>query len=149
LESLNHLFLKSESANQIWSFFENVLNINYNNSDIFSFLHAWMNAGNPKSQLGNTIWLLVRAIPWCLWTIRNNRKFGNKNPNVHTCTLNIYNILYSVCPLFNPSKGSNFMEKLSFSVLGMAPIKTIIKRGILVKWLPHPKVKIKLNTDGS
>lgn len=60
--------------------------------------------------------------------MRNNRRFGNKNHNVHTCTLNIYNILYSACPLFKPSKASNFMENLSFSVLGMAPLNIIIKR---------------------
>lgn len=58
MEILNHLFLKSESASQIWSSFGNVLNINCNNSNIFSFLHFWMDAGNPNSQLGNTIWLL-------------------------------------------------------------------------------------------
>lgn len=75
-ESIDHLFIKSELAMEVWNYLDRLFNIRSFQTD--SIQSRRFNISRRKSQVGYVTSMLPIFAVWELWKERNSRKFENE-----------------------------------------------------------------------
>lgn len=149
LETIEHLFIKSDLACAVRKHFAGLLHRQNHVRSVEHWLHAWSNGVNIRSQMGYTITGAIFYSLWELWKHRCKLKFegGTANPNA------IINATLSHVRFMNgfmiPKRRETQFEKTMLQNLCITVRNVGFRRGKWVCWTRPDESTLKLNIDGS
>lgn len=146
-ESSTHLFLECSFANQLWSWLQSLINVNFNLSSFLDLLLVYERSWSPQCKL-----VIISAIINCfntIWFCRNQRRFQDKIINLRTAKSLIIsntNMSGNLTKLSARSSITEFVILKHFDVNINPPKHQIIKEII---WSPPLVDWVKCNSDGA
>lgn len=149
LETLEHLFIGSDLAIAIYSFFVDKFQKRREISSVTDLINSWMHGISNRSQLGNLIRGSISVMLWEFWKHRCKLKLegGGSNPlAVIQATLQQ---LQQVNNLQDPMRHITQWERNILEML-VIQIKSVpFWQGKWVSWQEPHHPGLKLNADGS
>ncbi|KAI0507871.1 hypothetical protein KFK09_013999 [Dendrobium nobile] len=146
IESLHHVFMNGPIASKVWSYFFNLVGIDFFNAnlDLNGIFKYWFN--DDKGNIHN---ILPIVIIWYLWSSRNDAKHMGLKMNAYDI---IYKVRFKILQLkaVNLISIKHFTNSISLAAhFGIQNETFKIHRELLVYWTKPYDPFVKLNIDGS
>lgn len=149
IETIEHLFIFSETAIQVWNYYSKSLGFYFHPLPFSNAINLWMSHADWNSQYGSVIAILGNVIPWSLWNMRNQVRFGKGSRNLNKVFQFVNDLLSSTCNLLKIKNPCSYLKQLMLSSINIKIIKPVVKRGKWHNWTAPSSGLFKLNTDGS
>ena len=142
---MDHLLLHSDLAQQVWSFFANIMHANLHEG-ISSTILGWYDLAKGCSFRSTLLGILPGYISWHIWKERCNRRLSGK----YNSWRRVLTLIIADCNHMLSSHAFSYVEgdaasfrRVAFTI-PMSPKKSYL----VIRWVP-PTEGLKANVDGS
>lgn len=147
-ESINHIFVTGNLAQQLWSYFENKLHISGGGSMLHHKLSGWwiakVNSPSHKAVLS----LIPNSICWELWCSRNKGRFEGKSTQVAHVIRHIEDQIKTILVKSKLLQKHLRPDTLWPHQFGISVPSVMRDSVIITSWHKPEEGWVKLNSDG-
>ncbi|KAL3635512.1 hypothetical protein CASFOL_020059 [Castilleja foliolosa] len=148
IETINHLFAKSDLATKVLEHFGNILNKNINASSFEQLWNSWIHNTDMDTQYGYISLCFFGISIWEIWKARCKATFDDIDMNAHVIIKKINNQVTLINTYISPKKPSTNWEDAALGRLNIQKKQVQVKRGTWLRWSHPPPGLTKLNVDG-
>uniref|UniRef100_A0A7N0UL23 Reverse transcriptase zinc-binding domain-containing protein n=1 Tax=Kalanchoe fedtschenkoi TaxID=63787 RepID=A0A7N0UL23_KALFE len=108
VETMDHLFASSETANQVWSCLGSLVGVHGPFVDMKSLSNVWFDQADPRSQLGLSKMIAFGQGLWDIWKYRCAATFGEalSLPHPNRYKMSVLNMIKIRLNGFSPSRST-------------------------------------------
>lgn len=144
---MNHLFLHSDLASNIWSHFSSA-GLPLEGNSITAFIYNAANSAQLKSAYGLLTLAVIGYGCWNIWRARNSMRYEEKILHKRRVLYQTLSQIKTVCVNAN-LKEDDACKRQILDTLGISAHSQNGAQLKIVKWLSPPWPFLKLNSDGA
>lgn len=148
-ESLTHLFIHSEVAQEIWKCFGRMLRLPYRFNSIVQAVASWMKMPTHPSQFDICRMATAAHILHEIWVDRCRATYDDKPMNARQVCLQIIRKVHLISVVHSPQRPATKLQYHHMEIMGISRKHIRFKRGGWHRWVPPATGEYKLNIDGS
>lgn len=149
IETITHLFIKSETAKAIWTCFGSIFRLPHNFQSLAHALYTWMPEKGNLSQFEFCRANVFAIVCWEIWVTRCATNFDGTPIRARVICQRVIGQVQMLSVSFSPRKPSSIFQSQMLGIMGIRPSARPLKPGRWVKWEAPSQGRFKLNIDGS